>query len=411
MSRATYHWDHLPSGPRLAVATLPDSECAALTIHIPAGSRDEDSELAGLAHFVEHMVFKGTTTRSARELSIELENAGCQVNACTSEDQTTYDARGDAESLPVLTEILCDMVWRSTFPEAEIDLERDVIGEEITMYRESPADHIGDLISQALWHGHPLGHPISGSHESISRIGLSELTRFRDLHHFRKDVVIAIAGPFSWEQAARALEAHIPPCLVDPSVRKPFAPSSATPGHIIESRDTEQVQLSMAWHTPGRTSPDRHALRLFSMMLGETASSRLFLELREELGLCYQISSDVSLFDETGTLEIHAGLDPDGVDEAKQRILAHIQSLATVGPTPGELPRAQRLAIAQGRLGMESTASHASWAGESLLDFGHIPDPAEWRSQVLSVTDAAIREAASRLLGSAGPAIAEIRPA
>jgi predicted Zn-dependent peptidase len=410
MSRATYHWDHLPAGPRLAVATLPDSECAALTIHIPAGSRDEDSDLAGLAHFVEHMVFKGTSTRSARELSIELENAGCQVNACTSEDQTVYDARGDAESLPVLSEILCDMVWRSTFPTSEIELERDVIGEEITMYRESPADHIGDLISQALWHGHPLGHPISGSHESIHRIGSPELSRFRDLHHFRRDLVIAVAGPFSWEHAARTLDAHVPPCLLDPSVRKPFNRSTEAPSHIIESRDTEQVQLSMAWHTPGRTSPDRHALRLFSLMLGETASSRLFLELREELGLCYQISSDVSLFDETGAFEIHAGLDPEGVDEAKQRILAQIQSLAIHGPLPGELQRAQRLAISQGRLGMESTASHATWAGEGLLDFNRIPEPAEWRSHVLSVTDSDIRNAASRLCDSGGPAIAEIRP-
>jgi predicted Zn-dependent peptidase len=411
MSRATYHWEHLPAGPRLAVVTLPDSECAALTIHIPAGSRDEDTETAGLAHFVEHMVFKGTTTRSARELSIELENAGCQVNACTSEDQTVYDARGDAESLPVLTEILCDMVWRSTFPASEIDIERDVIGEEITMYRESPADHIGDLICQALWHNHPLGHPISGSHESIESIGVPELSHFRDLHHFRKDLVIAVAGPFSWEQAARALEPHIPRCLLDAPVRKKFDRSTEPPSHIVESRDTEQVQLSMAWHTPGRTSPDRHALRLFSLMLGETASSRLFLELREELGLCYQISSDVSLFDETGALEIHAGLDPDGVDEAKQRILAQIQSIATHGPMPGELRRAQRLAIAQGRLGMESTGSHATWAGESLLDFNRIPDPAEWRAHVLSVTDSDIRNAASRLLDSGGPAIAEIRPA
>ena len=411
MSRATYHWDHLPAGPRLAVATIPDSECAALTIHIPAGSRDEESDLAGLAHFVEHMVFKGTTTRSARELSIELENAGCQVNACTSEDQTTYDARGDADSLPVLAGILCDMVWRSTFPTAEIDLERDVISEEITMYRESPADHIGDLISRALWENHPLGHPISGSHESIARIGSTELSRFRDLHHFRKDLVLAVAGPFNWDQAACALAPHIPRCTLEAPVRKPFTHPTGPPSHLVESRDTEQVQLSLAWHTPGRLSPHRHALRLLSLMLGETASSRLFLELREELGLCYQISSDVSLFDETGALEIHAGLDPDGVSEAKQRILAQISSLATIGPTHGELARAHRLALTQGRLGMESTASHALWAGEGLLDFNRIPEHAEWRAHVLSVTDSDIRTAASLLLDSAGPAIAEIRPA
>lgn len=407
MSRATYHWDRLPAGPRLAVATLPDSECAALSIHIPAGSRDEAEETAGLAHFVEHMVFKGTPTRSARELSLQMENAGCQVNACTSEDQTVYDARGDAESLPVLGEILCDMVWRATFPEQEILLERDVIGEEITMYRESPADHIGDLISHALWKGHPLGHPISGSQESIQRIHRTELAAFRDLHHFRSDVVVAVSGPFNWAQAAAVLAPHIPACAGNPARRTTFTPRE--PGRIVETRDTEQVQLAMAWHTPGRMSPDRHALRLLSLMLGETASSRLFLELREELGLCYQISSDVTLFDETGALEVHAGLDPDGMEEAKTRILSQLASLATNGPAPGELARAQRLAIAQGRLAMETTAAHATWAGEGLLDFGRIPDHAEWRGYILSVTEAAIRDSAARLMASP-PAMAEIRP-
>ena len=147
MSKANYEWRQIPNGPRLAVATLADSECVALTIHVPAGSRDESGLPAGLAHFVEHMVFKGTDRRSAREMSFEIENAGGQINACTSEDQTTYEGRGEAEMLPVLADVLADMVWHATFPEAEIHLEREVIGEEITMYRESPSDHIGDLIS------------------------------------------------------------------------------------------------------------------------------------------------------------------------------------------------------------------------------------------------------------------------
>jgi predicted Zn-dependent peptidase len=146
MSKAIYQWQRIPNGPRLAVATLMDSECAALTIHVPAGSRDEAGLPAGLAHFVEHRVFKGTNRRTARDLSFEIENAGGQINACTSEDQTVYEGRGEAEMLPILVDVLADMVWHATFPEAEIALEREVIGEEITMYREAPSDHIGDLI-------------------------------------------------------------------------------------------------------------------------------------------------------------------------------------------------------------------------------------------------------------------------
>lgn len=410
MSRAVYQWKRLEGGPRLAVATLADAECAALTIHVPAGSRDEHDLPAGLAHFVEHMVFKGTTRRSARELSLEIENAGCQVNACTSEDQTVYECRGEAGSLELMADVLADMVWNPVFPEEEIELERDVIGEEITMYRETPSDHISDLISRALWGGHPLGHPIAGTAESIAGINRDHLMEFRTRHHFRNDIVIAAAGPFTLDEVGKTIIRLLPQNFHDGLTPPPFDAAAAKPAKLIESRDTEQLQLSLAWHCAGRHSESRHALRLLSLMLGETASSRLFLELREERGLCYQISSDVTLFDETGAFEINAGLDPDGRDEAIACIRREIADLMEQGPRPGELERAKRLAIAQSKLAFETTAAHATWAGEGVLDFGRIPDPLEWRENVLAVTAEGICDAARQVFGSREPTIAEIRP-
>lgn len=410
MNKATYEWRQIPGGPRLAVATVADSECAALTIHIPAGSRDEADSPAGLAHFVEHMIFKGTDRRSARELSFEIENAGGQLNACTSEDQTVYEGRGEAELLPVLADVLSDMVWHATFPEAEIQLEREVIGEEITMYRESPADHIGDLISKALWGDHPLGNAISGSLESIARIDRRALLDFRNRHYFRNDVVIAAAGPFTADEVMNIIMPHLPPVFHTGETSAPFFRDPAVTGNIIDRRETDQLQLSLAWHTPGRHSESRHALRLLSVMLGETASSRLFLELREERGLCYQIGCDVSFFDETGAFEINAGLDPEARAEALECIHREINDLVSHGPQPGELDRAKRLAIAQSKLAFETTSAHAAWAGEGVLDFGHIPSPTKWRDDVLSVTDAAIQEIAREVFLGQKPAIAEIGP-
>jgi predicted Zn-dependent peptidase len=409
MSKAHYEWRRIPNGPRLAVATLADSECAALTIHVPAGSRDEADLPAGLAHFVEHMVFKGTQRRSSRELSFEIENAGGQVNACTSEDQTVYEGRGEAEMLPILAEVLSDMVWHATFPEAEIQLERDVIGEEITMYRESPADHIGDLISSALWGDHPLGNPISGSLESIARIDRRALLAFRDRHHFRNDLVIAAAGPFSLDEVLAVITPHLPGSFHSGGPCRPFLRNHAA-RTVTDARETDQLQLSLAWHTPGRHAASRHALRLLSLMLGETASSRLFLELREERGLCYQIGSDVSLFHETGAFEINAGLDPDAREEALACIRREINDLVTHGPRGGELDRAKRLAIAQSKLAFETTSSHATWAGEGVLDFNRIPPPTEWRDHVLAVTDADIRAIAREIFDNQTPAVAEIGP-
>jgi predicted Zn-dependent peptidase len=410
MSKACYQWRRIPNGPRLAVATVADSECAALSIHIPVGSRDEDGLPAGLAHFVEHMVFKGTERRSARELSFDIENAGGQINACTSEDQTVYEGRGEAELLPVLADVLTDMVWHAAFPEPEIKLEREVIGEEITMYRESPADHIGDLISAALWDDHPLGHPISGTLQSIAAVDRAALLEFRQRHHFRNDMVIAAAGPFSLDEVSHVIAPHLPAGFVDGKAPPPFARRRNAPRNLTEHRGTDQLQLALAWHTPGRHAASRHALRLLSLMLGETASSRLFLELREERGLCYQISSDVTLFHETGAFEINAGLDPEARDEALACIHRETLDIARHGPRPGELDRAKRLAISQSKLAFESTAAHATWAGEGLLDFGRIPPHSEWRDRVLAVSDAEIRTIAREIFENQAPATAEIRP-
>lgn len=408
MSKAIYEWRQLPNGPRLAVATLPDSECAALSIYIPAGSRDESNLPAGLAHFVEHMVFKGTSRRSARELSFEIENAGGQLNASTSEDQTVYEGRGEADLMPVLADVLCDMVWHATFPENEIGLEREVIGEEITMYKESPADHIGDLISNALWDGHPLGNSISGTLESIARIDRKTLSDFRDNHHFRSDVVIAAAGPFTVDEILALLSPHLPAEFHEATTPEPFDRAKAEPRTVTDERETDQLQLALAWHGPGRHSESRHALRMLSMMLGESASSRLFLELREERGLCYQISSDVTFFDETGAFEISAGLDPESRDEALECIQREIDDLVSNGPRAGELDRAKRLTIAQSKLAFESTGSHAAWAGEGVLDFGSIPSPEEWRAKILAVTDADVHAAARGIFHGKEPCIAEI---
>lgn len=408
MSKAIYEWRRIPNGPRLAVATLAESECAALSIYIPAGSRDEANLPAGLAHFVEHMVFKGTARRSAKEISFEIEDGGGQINACTSEDQTVYEGRGEADLMPILVDVLSDMVWRATLPENEIELEREVISEEITMYKESPSDHIGDLISSALWGEHPLGNAISGSVESIHEIQSETLAAFRDCHHFRDDLVIAAAGPFTVDQMMEMLAPHLPEKFHPATPPLPFDRETTPLRKIADLRESDQLQLSLAWHTPGKRSEKRHALRLLSMILGEISSSRLFIELREERGLCYQIGCDVSLFEETGAFEINAGLDPESREDALECIQREIDDLVQNGPRPGELDRVKRLSISQSKLAFESTASHAAWAGEGLLDFDEIPSPAEWREKVLAVTEEEVRSIAREVFLNQEPAMAEI---
>lgn len=408
--RAHYHIHRSSKGCRIATATLPESECLALSVHIPAGGRDDPPGKAGLAHFVEHMIFKGTRQRDARRISFETEDLGASLNAYTSEDQTVYEARGDAESLAPLAEILADIVWHSTFPDAEIELERGVIAEEIVMYYESPADHIGDLMSRALWSPHPLGEPISGTLETLGTIQRDDLTNFAETHHRSDGLVIAAAGPQEADEIIALLEPLLPDFRrTDPAA--PFAGSDSHPGEIREPRETAQIQLGLGFPCFGRRDRRRHALRLLSTILGEGASSRLFQSLREERGLCYHVSSDVVLLEDTGALEIHAGLDPEGREEALEQVHAELLQLSEEGPTPTELQRAKRLHASQMRAGLEATAAHASWAGESLLQYDEIREPQEVLAEIKPVTSDDLREVAAGLLAGHPPALAEIHPA
>lgn len=407
--RARYHVHRTSAGYRLAVATLPESECLTLSVHVPAGGRHDPGDQAGLAHFVEHMIFKGTARRDARRISLETEDLGGSLNAFTSEDQTVYEVRGEAGTLEPLAGILCDIVWHSTFPEPEVELERGVIAEEIVMYHESPSDHIGDLMSAALWSPHPLGAPISGTLESIDRIDRRTLLDFATHHHHGEDLVIAVAGPLPPETVLATLEPLLPESR-PPVGHTPWSEPLDGPRERREPRETAQVQLALGFRCFGRHEPRRHALRLLSTILGEGASSRLFQSLREERGLCYHVASDVVLLEDTGALEIHAGLDPGSRDEALAAIRHEIRDLATRGPGDRELRRAKRQHASQMRAGLESTAAHAAWAGESLLQHGHIPEPDAVLAEIEAVEARAIRELAAEFLVPGREALAEIHP-
>jgi len=405
-----YHWQQLKNGMRLATASMPSSECATFAIYIPAGSRHDPVKQAGLAHFMEHMAFKGTAKRSARELTMQLESSGAQANASTSEDHIIYDARGDAASLPLLADILSDMVWHSSLPPREIALERDVIHEEITMYEESPGDHISDLISQALWSPNPLGSPITGTHDSLDAITRNHLFSFSQKNHFRSDIVIAAAGPYSPSEFAKIISPYLPSeTTAPPAKAKPFVPSKAATPNIVQHRETEQLQLAIAYHTTGRHDPSRHALRLLSIILGESTSSRLFQRLREEQGFCYQISCDLALFDDTGCLEISAGLDPECREQAMRAIDKELAQLIKVGPDEDELARAKKIAITANKLALESTAAHMAWAAEGLMFDGEIMSPQASRERLLPVTADDVRQIARKIFDSNNRATAEIR--
>lgn len=395
---------------RLVTVSLAHSECSTMAIYLPVGSRHDPIGKAGLAHFMEHMAFKGTARRSAYQISLDLEHCGSQSNAFTCEEYTFYEARGDASSLPIITDVLCDMVWHSSLSPRDISLERNVIKEEIIMYEESPSDHIGDLISQALWSPDPLGEPITGTHTTLKNITRSDLFDFFKLNHFRDDVIIAMAGPQSPQEMSNMLMPHLPHEVIDSPRQVPTFKRTASSRPVVKNRATDQLQLSIAYHTPGRTHDWKHALRLLSLIIGETSSSRLFYHLREELGLSYNISSDVVQFHDTGCFEISAGMDVNQRNKALEIIAKDLEEMVHFGPSEAELERAKNIALTQHKLAMESTAAHMSWAAESLLFDNVIISPQKSREKLMSQTCDDLKFIAHQVFQSKNQAYAEIRP-
>ena len=277
------------------------------------------------------------------------------------------------------------------------------------MYEESPSDHIGDLISQSLWSPDPLGEPITGTHQTLDAITRNHLFEFSQKHHFRSDIVIAAAGPYSPAEFANMIQPYLPTDTIAPP--PPIAPfASKHPSKpVVQHRDTEQLQLAIAYHTLGRHDEGRHALRLLSILLGESSSSRLFQKLREERGLCYHISSDIALFDDTGSLEISLGLDPESREEALQAIHREIMVLTNEGPSQEELERAKKIAITANKIALESTSAQMAWVAESLLFEGQIITPADSRARLLPVTREDVMRVAEKIFSRSNQAIAEIR--
>ena len=381
-------------------------ESVAVGLWAAVGSRYESARLNGAAHFLEHMLFKGTARRSARAISRAVEGLGGYLNAFTSEDHTCYYAKAGAEHLEALGDVLTDMYQHSRLPAAEVERERGVIREEILMVADQPAQLIEDLLAAAVWPDHPLGRPLSGTLESVAALERERLVDFWRGGYHARTTVLAVAGRVEHPRVVRTLA----PLLESmPASRTPrftrWADGKAENGalHVrIERRDSEQTQLALGFPAPGRQDPQRFAVRVLSAILGENMGSRLFQALRERRGLCYSIHTATDVLAETGLFSISAGLDAENLRPALRLIRREMDALCAQPVRPRELRQAQDYLVGQHRLGLESTTNQMTWLGESLLGHGRIVEPDEARRALESVTAAEVQTAARACFGAAG---------
>lgn len=376
----------LPSGLRVASRGIPGLDSVAVGIWSNVGSRSEPARLHGAAHFLEHLVFKGTPTRNARQISAEVEGVGGYLNAVTSEESTCYYARARGSQMPVLVDVLADIYKNAVLDPAEMERERGVIREEILMYEEQPAVVAHERLTLSLWPGDPLGRSITGTVQSISKITRGDLLKFRKQNYGARNTWIVAAGNVDHGEFVKAIER----CFKDWQGSKHAAKLSPKPFkpavNFFESTNHDQVQLAIGFRALHRSHPRRHALRVLNVILGENMSSRLFNSLRELRGWAYSIGSHVQLFRGAGALIIQAGVQADKWLNSAEVIMRECARLCKRRVSQGELKRAQTYAIGSTWLGLESASDVMFWIGESLLSYGRIVDPRETEQKISEVT-------------------------
>ena len=390
-----YRLTQLPTGLRVATAEMPHMLSVSVGIWVGVGSRYEPASLNGACHFIEHLLFKGTRRRSAKEISQAVEGIGGYLNAFTSEEATCFHARAGSARFHELLDVLMDMLLNSRFDPVELTKEREVIKEEMAMYLDEPQHQVQELLNATLWPDQPLGRSITGTTQTLDAMSRDHLLGFLHDHYVGRATLIVAAGKIHHSQALRAVQRCVSRVSSAPRRACVLARTNqSAPRLRLITKNTEQTQIALGIRTCSRHDHRRYALRLLNTILGENMSSRLFQIVREDRGLAYSIYSTPSFFSDTGDLVISAGLDTDNLAKTLRLVLRELRRLAEKPVGAGELRRARDYVFGQIDLGQESTDNQMNWIGEQLLGYGKVYSPNDIKRRLARVTASEIRAAA-----------------
>jgi len=390
----------LDNGLRLVTETMPHTRSVSIGFFIGAGSRYETDMQAGISHFIEHLCFKGTSKRpTTTDISTAIEGVGGILNAGTDKELTVYWCKVAQPHFGIALEVLVDMLLDSRFDPVEIEKERQVIIEEINMSLDSPSQRVAMLVDEVLWPGHALGRDIAGSKESVAAISRDMMLDYLVKHYLPGNTVLAVAGDIQHgevvsmvEQATAGWSRHEPQTGYTPYQRK------MARRVLIENRDTEQSQLCLALPGLSIIHPDRFKLDLLSVVLGEGMSSRLFTEIRDNLGLAYSIQSYAEHLLDTGAFITSAGVETRNIPVAVGAILKELSRLKKEIIPASELTKAKELFKGRILLRLEDSRSVAGWMGGQEILTGQILTVDEVISIVESITAGELRQLAGELL-------------
>jgi predicted Zn-dependent peptidase len=406
-----YKLTTLENGLRVLTVPMANRDSAAAAVWVKAGGRYESRKISGISHFLEHMMFKGTPTRSTRQIKEEIEGVGGILNAFTGEEMTCYFAKLLKQYYPRALEVLSDMVLHATVPADELAKERTVILEEIKMYRDVPSHHVHDLMEELLWPDQPLGRTLAGSPATVSRMTRADILKYkRDFYH-HSNILVSISGDVDHDEILeRVASIYQTRQKKKPSVFVPAKSRQSRPRTHFFEKKTEQTHLVLGLHALPRMHPDRYKLGLLHVMLGANMSSRLFEEVREKRGLAYEIKSGISSFQDAGSFTISAGVETGKTKRAIEVVLKELSKVRKSFVKAGELRRAKDYFKSQVSLGMEDTLDHLLWAGEKALCTGELPDKAEIHQKIEAVTLEDIRLLAHKIFRTGNLNLSMIGP-
>ncbi|MGV3725049.1 MAG: M16 family metallopeptidase [Actinomycetota bacterium] len=400
----------LDNGLRVVSEHVPYVQSVSLGLRIDAGSRDETDELAGISHVLEHMLFKGTERRTARDIAEVMDAVGGQIDAFTSKEYTGYGARVLPEHVPLAMDVVADMLRRSLLDEKEMELEKSVILEEYRSVEDAPEEYVHELFNKAMWPEHPLGRPVIGCPEVIKRLTPADLQSYLDAYYVPERMICVAAGNLDHDD----LVAETARWFGDLSGRGPvrqLQPVASTPSETRLHRPLEQSHFCMGVDGISEGDPDRWAARVLSLLLGGGMSSRLFQEIREKRGLCYSVASETISYREGGMFIVYADTNPQQMDEVRDLCRAELLNAAQNGVTADELARAKNQVRAGTLLSLDDTGSRMNRLARSLLYHGRVIPLQELVDYVEAVTVDDCHRVAQRLFGKDEFAFAAIGPA
>jgi predicted Zn-dependent peptidase len=365
----------MPGGLRVVTEYVPSVRSASVGVWVGVGSRDEGPTVAGAAHFLEHLLFKSTPTRTAMDIAQAVDAVGGELNAFTAKEHTCYYAHVLDSDLALGMDLVTDVVLRGRCASGDVEVERDVVLEEIAMRDDDPEDALGDVFLSAMFGAHPIGRPVIGSVESVSAMSREQLHSFHVRRYTPERMVVAVAGNVDHGEVVALVRDHFAGHLV--AGREPQPPRSpggrnlpGRPGLELVKRDAEQTHLLLGVRAPGRHWEHRGALSVLNNALGGGLSSRLFQQIRESRGLAYSVYSTVDAFADSGALSVYAACLPERFDEVVSVTTDVMQTIARDGITDQEFRVAKGSLRGGLVLGLEDSASRMNRLGRSELNYG-----------------------------------------